>query len=143
MLAAAVFDIAVVRALARDLAQVPAHARIELARGQRSPTSSSLRANNPDGASSCDSSAGASVLGSGSLERMALMQMRVASAITTTIRIAKNAARIPSTVEFVTTAFMSSMLLAGGRTSSRASASLKRSRWAKKPSFGSLENTFW
>ena len=59
------------------------------------------------------------------------------------IRMAKNAARMPSTVEFVTTSCMSSRVLAGASTSPLSIASLKRSRCAKKPSFGSLENTFW
>ena len=71
------------------------------------------------------------------------MQMRVASRITMMMRIAKNAARMPSTVEFVTTLFISSMFLAGASTSPLAIASLKRSRWAKKPSFGSAQKTFW
>ncbi len=57
--------------------------------------------------------------------------------------ITKNAARIPSTVEFVTTDCMSSRLLAGATTSPASSAAWNLSRCAKNPSFGSALKTFW
>jgi hypothetical protein len=55
---------------------------------------------------------------------------------------AKIAARIPSTVEFVTTECMSSIDFAGASTSPWSIASENRSRCEKKPIFGSSENTF-
>ena len=85
---------------------------------------------------------GTSVVGSGAGERRPCTQTRVASTITMTIRIAKNAASTPSTVELVTTACMSSMILAGGSTLPASIASWNLSRWAKKPSFGSSQKTF-
>ena len=62
--------------------------------------------------------------------------------MTITIRIAKNAARMPSTVELVTTACMSSRFFAGASTWPSSRAFAYRSRWAKKPSRGSAEKTF-
>ena len=69
--------------------------------------------------------------------------MRDASAITMMTSTANSAASTPSTVEFVTTVCMSSRLLAGATTSPLSSAVWNLSRWAKKPSFASSENTFW
>ena len=71
------------------------------------------------------------------------MQTRSASAITTTIRTARTAERTPSTVELVTTVCMSSMFLAGGSTFPASIASWNTDRCLKKPTLGSLENTFW
>ena len=59
------------------------------------------------------------------------------------ISTANSAASTPSTVEFVTTSCMSSIDCAGATTSPSSIASWNLSRWAKKPSFGSSENTFW
>src|SRR5262245_38950285 len=93
MVAPRVIDVAVVGGLARDLAHVPPD------ESQRpAHSNSSSRVNRPLGARSVDSEAGTSVDGSGSRERMAFTQMRAASRITMTIRMAKNAARMPSTV---------------------------------------------
>ena len=99
--------------------------------------------NRPAGAKIRDGTCGTSVVGSGSRARIALIQIREASRITMMISSANSAARTPSTVVFVTTAFISSTFCAGARTSPWSSASWKRSRCAKKPIVGSPENTFW
>src|SRR5918992_1319746 len=144
VLAPHVLDVAVVRRLAGHLAQVPTDAGERVLHGHGSPPvgagSRSKRAwpplapantarssaveNRPAGARIRDSTYSASVEGSGSRARMALNQMRDASRITTMIIVANRAARMPSTVEFVTTAFMSPMFWAGGSTSPASSASL-------------------
>jgi len=77
---------------------------------------SSRVANRPDGATIFDWTNGASVLGSGSVARIALIHTRAASAITTMMRIANSAARTPSTVELMTIWCISSIDLAGART---------------------------
>src|SRR4051794_23050684 len=169
VLAPHVVDVAVVGALAAPLTQVPVHAGDGLAhprdRRHGSPpvrTVSSPRAkrvsaapapaitarssavgNSPAGAKSCERCGGTSVVGSGRCARMDLNQMRAASRITTMIMVANSAARMPSTVELVTTVCIWSTFLAGGSTLFCAIASLNASRWAKKPSFGLSENTFW
>ena len=86
---------------------------------------------------------GASLEASGSRVRIARTQTRAASTITMMISAANSAARTPSTVELVTTLCMSAGDLAGGSTSPASIADWNLSRWAKKPSFGSSENTFW
>src|SRR4051812_29874133 len=77
VIAPAVLDVAVIRALAGHLAQVPADAGEDVAHRHARPAPSysncSSRVNRPDGARMCDSAAGTSVLGSSSGERMALM----------------------------------------------------------------------
>ena len=75
VLAPPVLDVAVVGALTRHLAQVPAHAADEFASGGHiRPAASRLssRANSPEGALRCDSDAGTSVVGS-PWARMALI----------------------------------------------------------------------
>src|SRR5215208_3923892 len=171
MVAAHVLDVAVVRALAGHLAQVPVDARACLAQGHgdRDPAFSRSRVkrplpgppvpapapacassarsssvqNKPAGATIRDGSAGVSVLGSGSRARIALNQTREASRITTMMSAANSAARTPSTVELVTIFCIASAEVAGATTSPESIAAWYLSRWAKKPIFGSSLNTFW
>src|SRR3954452_23563222 len=115
MLPPAMLHVAVVAALAGHLAQVPAHAgegpagrhlaapAVSSRRKRPLAARSSAVGNSPAGAKIRDGSAGASVERSGSRERIAMKQTRAASRITMTISTAKNAARMPSTVLFVTT----------------------------------------
>src|SRR5512133_2019173 len=137
VLAPHVLDVALVRGLARGLAQVPADTSREGAKpcgGRRahgpplglvvsdsrvkrslravppspavapaSTTRSSPVGNRPAGANRCDSTNGVSDVDSGWRLAITRSQMRAASAITTMIMAANSAARIPSTVELVTT----------------------------------------
>ena len=64
----------------------------------------------PDGATSRDGSAGTSVVTTGRVPRIVPIHTLTASAMITTIRIAKNAARMPSMVVLVTICSMSSTL---------------------------------
>ncbi len=95
----------------------------------------------PEGAQSWEGSAGVSVVGSGSRLRMALIQTREASAITMMTMSAKKAARMPSTVVFVTIVCMSPIDFAGATTLPASIASCVALRWAKKPIFGLSEKT--
>src|SRR5690606_20774592 len=129
VLAGVPLEVALVLRLPGELAQVPAHAPPGLGeRGHdRSPAAASARfssavAMSPDGATMVEGTAGTSVLGSGSLEVSARYHTTTAFAITMTIRAANRIDSTPSTVEFVTTARMSSRSVAGASTWPSSSA---------------------
>ena len=101
------------------------------------------RREQPGGATSCDSTAGTSVVGSGSRARMALTQIRAASSDhdDDQDREERGQDAVDGRVGHDRVHVVHRSWPAA-RTSPRSIASWNLSRWAKKPSFGSSEKTF-
>src|SRR5215211_2192341 len=104
---------------------------------------SSAVGNSPEGAHSCDSSAGVSARTGSRRPLRVCQQTRAASRMTTMIKTANRIESRPSTVELVTIWPTSSSDLAGGMTLPASRACWYLSRWAKKPIRGSLEKILY